>query len=264
MNSKKQKQRVTLGLALGGGSARGLAHIGVLQVLEENNISIDFLAGTSMGSLIGAFYANGISIKMIERLAKRLDKKLWVDLTVPRMGILAGDRILKIISFLLRERNFSDLKIPFAVSATDLYTGESITLNKGSVGEAVRASISIPGIFAPVVWKDHLLVDGGVLNRVPVNIVGEMGADVVVAVDTGIYLGMKKANNIIDVITQSIDIMAHEIQKHTITNADILIKPDLREIGASQFHRVEEAVAIGAETTCRVIPAIKNLLEGNN
>lgn len=263
MNSKKQK-RVTLGLALGGGSARGLAHIGVLRVLEENNIPVDFLAGTSMGSLIGAFYANGISIKMIERLAKRLDKRLWLDLTVPRMGLLAGDKVLKIISFLLRERNFSDLKIPFAVSATDLYSGESITLDEGRVGEAVRASISIPGIFAPVEWQERLLVDGGVLNRVPVNIVREMGADIVVAVDTGIYLGMKKANNIIDVITQSIDIMAHEIQKHTIIDADVLIRLYLREIGASQFHRVEEAAAIGAEATRRVIPAIKNLLERNN
>ncbi len=261
MVEKNNKSRdVTLGLALGGGAARGLAHIGVLKVFEKNNITIDYIAGTSMGGLIGAFYANGMSTKMMERLAKRMDKRIWMDLTFPKMGIIAGEKIQEILCFLTRNRDFNDLKIPFAVSATDLYSGESITINEGKVGDAVRATISIPGIFTPVKWKEHLLVDGGVLNRVPVNIVREMGADIVIAVDVGIYVGTKRTNNIIDVISQSIDIMAREIQRHKIIDANVIIRPYLGEISPSHFDRVDEAVTSGEEATCNALSKINNLL----
>jgi len=253
---KVKKERPTLGLALGGGSARGLAHIGVLKVFEAEGIPVDYLAGTSMGGLIGAFYASGMSLKMMHRLAKKIEKRLWFDLTIPKKGIIAGEKITQILRFLTRSCDFADLKIPFAVSATDLYSGENITIGEGNLADAVRATISIPGIFPPVEWRNCLLVDGGVLNRVPVGIVKEMGAALIVAVDVGIYIGKRKVGNVFDVINQTFDIMAREIQKHTISAADIVIRPDLRDIGPAQYHKVDEAVARGEKAAREALSEI--------
>ncbi len=261
MEGEVKKERPSLGLALGGGSARGLAHIGVLQVFEAEGIPVDYLAGTSMGGLIGAFYASGMNLKMMQRLAKKIEKRLWFDLTIPKMGIIAGEKITQILHFLTRNCNFQDLKIPFAVSATDLYSGENITISEGNLADAVRATISIPGIFPPVEWQNYLLVDGGVLNRVPVGIVKEMGADLIVAVDVGVYIGKRKTGNIFDVINQTFDIMSREIQKHTMSPADIIICPDLTNVGSAQYHKVDEAVAQGEKAAREALPEIKKKLE---
>lgn len=264
MKRQAKKTRPTLGLALSGGSARGLAHIGVLKVFEEKGVPVDFLAGTSMGALVGAFYANGMNVKMMERFAARMERRLWMDLTLPRMGIIAGEKITELLCFLTRNRTFDQLLIPFAVTATDLYSGTSITIKEGRVADAVRASISIPGVFNPVPWKDCLLVDGGVLNRVPVDVVREMGPDIVVAVDVGVYSGRARVSNFIDVITQSIDIMSRrlerEMEKEKIHKADVLIRPCVEDITPSQFHRVPEAVAAGAAAALAVMPDLEKLL----
>ncbi len=265
MKGPKEKTRPTLGLALSGGSARGLAHIGVLKVFKDHGIPVDFLAGTSMGSMIGAFYANGMNVKMMERLAARLERRLWMDLTLPRMGIIAGEKITEILCFLTRNRTFAQLQIPFATCATDLYSGQNITLKEGRVADAVRASISIPGVFPPVARGDYLLVDGGVLNRVPVDVAREMGPDIVVAVDVGIHVGEARINNFLDVITQSIDIMSRELEKEKEKDhqnqADVLICPHMEDISPSQFHKVPQAVAAGTAAALEALPVIKNLLQ---
>lgn len=214
-----------------------------------------------MGSLVGAFYANGMNVKMMERLAKKMERRIWMDFTFPRMGIIAGEKITNILCFLTRNRTFADLEIPFAVCATDLYSGKSITLREGRVADAVRASISIPGVFPPVPLQGYLLVDGGVLNRVPVDVVQEMGPDIVVAVDVGMDVGPVKINNFFDVITQSIDIMSRELHKDKTLAADVLICPHMEGITSSQFHKVTEAVAIGEEAARKAIPAILRLLK---
>jgi NTE family protein len=261
MKKAAQKRRPTLGLALSGGSARGLAHIGVLKVFEEHGIPVDYLAGTSMGSLVGAFYACGMSLKMMERLAARMERRLWMDLTVPRMGIIAGEKITEILCFLTRNRTFADLNLPFAACATDLYSGRNITIREGRVADAVRASISIPGVFPPVCRQDYLLVDGGVLNRVPVDTVREMGAEVVVAVDVAHHVGEPRISNFLDVISQSIEIMSRELEREKISQADLLIYPHMEEVSPSQFHKVAEAVAAGAAAASQALPDLQRLLK---
>ena len=175
-----------VGLALGSGAARGLAHIGVLKVLEENKIPIDFIAGTSMGALIGATYAAGLDIEQIEEIACNTDWKLTARLflpTLPRSGFVEGKRIKDFLKALMGDSNIDTLKVPFAVVATDLLTGEEIVIHKGSLVEAVRASISIPVIFTPVRHQNRFLVDGGLVNPVPTSVAAKMGVDVIIAVN---------------------------------------------------------------------------------
>ncbi|MCK4427933.1 MAG: patatin-like phospholipase family protein, partial [candidate division Zixibacteria bacterium] len=175
-----------VGLALGSGAARGLAHIGVLKVLEENKIPIDFIAGTSMGALIGATYAAGLDVEQIEEIACNTDWKLTARLflpTLPRSGFVEGKRIKDFLKALMGDPNIDTLKVPFAVVATDLLTGEEIVIHKGSLVEAVRASISIPVIFTPVRHQNRFLVDGGLVNPVPTSVAAKMGVDVIIAVN---------------------------------------------------------------------------------
>lgn len=160
-----------VGLALGGGSARGLAHIGVLKVLEKGKIPIDMIAGTSAGALIGALYARGSSAGEIKKMVtgmSLIDRARMIDLALPKTGLITGERIKKILKELIGEADFSDLKIPFACVATDIVTGEEVVMNHGSVVEAVRASISIPAVFTLVKREGKFLVDGGLVNPVPV------------------------------------------------------------------------------------------------
>lgn len=180
----KRKQKI--GLALGAGSARGLAHIGVLKVLEENKIPVDYLAGTSMGALIGAFYATGRGVEMMEEIATGVDLKLMARLFAPTFstsGLIEGKRIKEFLSPFLKGFNFQTLKIPFAALATDLRTGREVVLKEGDLVEAVRASISIPIIFTPVRYRGRYLIDGGTVNPVPVNVARKLGADLVIAVN---------------------------------------------------------------------------------
>ena len=183
---KRKFKRPQIGLALGAGGPRGLAHIGVLKVLEENGISIDCLAGSSMGSLIGALYAAGVEIARLEEIALNVDLKqtaVMLTPTIPRSGLVEGKRMKEFIKSFVGDANIEDLEIPFAAVATDIKTGEEIVIDNGSVAEAVRASISIPGIFTPARFGDRFLVDGGLSNPVPVSEVRQMGADVIIAVN---------------------------------------------------------------------------------
>jgi len=180
------KEKKKIGLALGSGSARGLAHIGVLKVLESNSVPIDYIVGSSMGAFIGALYAGGLSVKQLEDIACNVDWKLTTKMfapTLPWNGLVAGNQIREFIKTLVGDININNLKIPFAAVATDVMNGEKIVIEQGSLVEAIRASISIPGIFIPVQYENRFLVDGGVANPVPVDVVKTMGADIVIAVN---------------------------------------------------------------------------------
>ena len=175
-----------IGYALGGGAARGLSHIGVLKVLEEHSIFPDVITGTSIGALIGALYAGGIKIGDIEQFALRLDFKrlvLLADMTLPLSGLIGGKRVISLLKSILGDLTFSQLKYDFACVATDIETGEQIVIHDGSLIEAIRASISLPGIFTPVCIKGRYLVDGGLVNEVPVSVCREMGAEYVIGVN---------------------------------------------------------------------------------
>ena len=175
-----------IGYALGGGAARGLSHIGVLKVLHEHGISPDIIAGTSIGAIIGALYAGGLEPDDIEKLVLGLDWKRLVylfDMTLPISGLLQGKRVVSLLKSILGDTTFSQLRCDFACVATDIISGEQVVLRDGSLIEAVRASISIPGIFTPVAINGRYLVDGGLINTVPVSVCRDMGAKYVIGVN---------------------------------------------------------------------------------
>ncbi|MHC2993972.1 MAG: patatin-like phospholipase family protein [Candidatus Atribacteria bacterium] len=184
--AKCKEKGLKFGLALGSGSARGMAHIGVIQVLEAYHIPIDMIAGTSIGSVVGSVYATGASVEQMREAALSMKRGKTISLmdpTLPRSGLLSGNRVEEILNEIaLKDKNFDDLKIPFATVAIDVKTGAKVILNQGSVIKAVRASISIPGIFTPAKYQDYFLVDGGVVDPVPVDLVQKMGADIIIAV----------------------------------------------------------------------------------
>ncbi len=179
----KQKKRVTLGLALGSGGARGLIHIGVLKVLEENGIRPDYIAGTSMGAAIGAAYSVGYDAREISYITKTTNWKKIVDFTIPKSGIIKGELIENKIRKLLKDRDFKELHTKLAVVAYNLTKRKKVVFTKGNVAKAVRASISIPGIFSPTTINGDRYIDGVVSDPTPFDVVREMGADVVIAVD---------------------------------------------------------------------------------
>ncbi len=253
--------RPKIGLALGSGGARGLAHIGVVKVLKEHNIPIDFIAGSSMGSLIGALIANNNDMNMVEKLAIQLKRKHWLDLTVPKLGFVAGDKVKELVKILTHGKNIEDLSIPLAVVATDIEMGERVVFTQGPVADAVRASISIPGIFVPVKVNGRLLVDGGVMERVPIQAVQEIGADIVIAVDVGLYDAKLKVNSILDVMSQAIDIMEREIYHRQILSADYVIRPNVGHINSISFTNVEEIINEGYNKAQESIGEMKDMLK---
>ncbi len=179
---KKKK----VGLVLGSGGAKGLSHIGVIKFLEEMDVKIDFITGSSIGSLIGGAYASGLSINEIEDIALKTDLTSTAKLFSPgfgKSGLVTGTKVQEFLTSTLGNKNIEDLQIPFTAVATDIITGEEIHFNKGDLVEAIRASISIPIVFQPVIWNDIVLVDGGLVNPVPINVAREMGADYIIAVN---------------------------------------------------------------------------------
>jgi len=180
------KQGLKIGLALGSGSARGMAHIGVIQVLKQYQIPIHFIAGTSIGAVIGSIYATGVSVDEMEGIIcsmKNTNFFSFLNPTIPSSGFISGSRGVDFLERIaLRDKKFNDLEIPFAAIATDIKTGTKVILNQGSVIKAVRASFAIPGIFTPVRYQKYFLVDGGLVDPVPVDVARNMGADLVIAV----------------------------------------------------------------------------------
>lgn len=253
-----------IGLALSSGAARGFAHVGVLKVLEKENISIDYIAGSSMGALVGALYSAGIPLKIMEGLIVSLDRRHWLDWHLSKLGVISGKKIEEIIKLLTRDQKLEDLEIPLAVVATDLQTGELVVFDRGDLTPAVRASISVPGIFPPVNYEGKILVDGGVLCRVPVEEVRNLGADIVIAVDVGLYIEETAINNIFDVVTQCIDIMGRELMKFKVTEADVLIRPDLSSVNLTDFQKAERCILEGEKAARDVISNIKSLLKGRS
>jgi NTE family protein len=255
-----------IGLALGGGIARGLAHIGVLKVFDEHGIKADVVAGTSMGAVIGAAYALGKSGREIERIALNLTwgrrAILW-DVTVPRTGLIRGPRIKQFLIEHLSNVRFDQLKIPFVCVATDLMTGQEVLIEDGSVVEAVRASISIPAIFTPVERDGKVLVDGGLSSSVPVSAAQRLGAEFVIAVNVvptpqqiaAAHAARSKqhALTIFDVLMHMNYVMSNYRIAGDLQHADVVIEPQLADVGAGDFGRVRECVARGEEATHRAL-----------
>ncbi|HPT70025.1 MAG TPA: patatin-like phospholipase family protein, partial [Syntrophomonas sp.] len=221
-----EKRKPVVGLVLGAGSARGLAHIGVLQVLKEEEIGYDFIVGSSMGAMVGAIYASGADLYMLEKMLDSMNTNMMLDVQVPRFGFVAGKRVDSFLALLTKNKNFDQLDLPVIAVATDLISGQRVILDQGPVTEAVRASISIPGVFTPVLKDDMVLVDGAVIDRLPVEVARDRGADIIIAVD--VTFGPDKKviiKNTIDVIMTSLDIMQKLHFNLCESQADILIQP---------------------------------------
>ncbi|MGD6856171.1 patatin-like phospholipase family protein [Bacillus infantis] len=250
-----------IGLALGSGGARGFAHLGVIKVLKEEGINVDVIAGSSMGALVGCFYGAGLDIDRLYKLAGAFKRKYYLDFTVPKMGFLAGKKVKELIRLFTHGKNLEDLDIPVRVVATDLKAGEKVVFCKGPIADAVRASISIPGIFTPEKLEDRLLVDGGVIDRVPVSVVEEMGADLIIAVDVSRVKTSSDITSIFDVIMQSLDIMQMELVSNREIASDIMIRPHVEMYSSRAFTNIEDIIRIGEEEARKQVPRIKEAIQ---
>ncbi len=268
--------RRKIGLALGGGAAHGLAHIGVLEVLEKEGIPIDMIAGTSAGALIGALYAQGKDVSEIKELAVDMSWKKWVplvDLALPKSGFIGGRKVKELVRSIIGDIKFEDLRIPLSCVATDIMTGEEVVINRGSVVEGIRASISIPVLFTVAKLQGRYLVDGGLVNQVPVSVLKQMGADFTIAVNVipdvrerVQWAGKKgeegfKEPNIFNVIIQSIHIASYSWGKTCLEAADIVIEPRGAYIGHGDFNRAEELFLQGELAARGSMPEIRRQVE---
>ncbi len=235
-----------LGIALGGGVVRGLAHIGVLEVLEELGVKIGFIAGTSSGAVIGGLYAAGVPVQEMMQIALRSSWRDLAEVSIRRDGLIGTRRLAAHLDSVIGNKTFDDLRIPFTAVATDIQSGEEVLLRSGRVSEAIRASCSIPGIFVPVKIGDRILVDGGLCNNVPASVVRSMGAEFVAAVDLNSRsIGGPPPRNVFQIILQAHDIIQRSNAENEVQLADLVIQPDLSGLSLIDFHAAEEFIASG-------------------
>lgn len=259
---KKSKQP-KIGLALGSGAARGLAHIGVIKVLEKNNISIDYIAGSSIGAMVGGMYASGLSIGKIEKIALTMTNRDMFSLIDPTVGkgFIKGEKINSFIGDNLVAKDFKDCRTAFSATATDIKTGEIIVLNSGNIADAIRASISIPMVFQPVERDGRTLVDGGVAAPVPVEIARKMGADIVIAVNLDKhYVNDDWQSGLLDIANDSMNIMRHYLSFYQSKEADIVINLDLGSNKWYDFVNGQNKILAGEEMMEKEIPYLKELI----
>jgi NTE family protein len=274
MNKKK------IGIALGGGAARGFAHIGVLEILDKENIPVDMMAGTSAGAVVGALYAQGISAAQIKKMVLEMDgfkRFQLVDISLPKTGFLAGKKITELLKSFIGDVEFSDLDIPFACTATDIMTGEEIIINNGPVLDAVRASISVPIIFAAVKYKERFLVDGGLMDQVPVDVIKDMGPDITIGVNVTprisntrkrLYIDdvtpykqqIEKEPNMYTIMMNYMSIVNTKAAEASLKRADIIIEPRLSGISFTDFRKAEQCILEGEFAGIDALLDIKKLL----
>lgn len=249
-----------VGLALGGGSARGFANIGVLKVFEREKIPIHSIVGSSMGALVAGVYCLGKPVEELQAEAEKFSWRELVDMTFPRIAITKGEKIGKIINRLTEGKGFSDCKIPIGITATDIRNGQELLFTKGDYQKIIQASCSWPGFFPPVAIDSHLLSDGGLRHSVPTKWVKDMGANFIIAVKLGFEPLDIDPKNIFQLMMQSIQIMGEELDKFQSMQADVIIEPNLKNINQLDFPKAKEIIARGEEAAEKVVPQIKRLL----
>jgi len=235
----------TLGLALSGGAVLGCAHIGVLQALDEAGVRVTHLAGTSMGALVAVLYAFGLSGKEIEDIAGVLR---WPDLTRPspsRLGLLSQKKLLSTLRSHLGDAPMEAAEIPLAVVATDISTGEKMVITEGDAALAATASACFPGIFIPVEWDGRLLVDGGLVENLPLSPLRDWGVDRIVAVDAFLGMTFQTPGSLLDLIKNAVDIVLVQASRKQVEEVDLLIAPDLQEFSSTELRDVPGLVKAG-------------------
>ena len=250
-----------LGLALGGGFARGLAHIGVLKVLEENQVRIHHLAGTSVGSLIAGAYASGVPLTEIAAVAGRVEWKDFGQWTLSRMGLATNQRLEAFVRRTFRALRFEDLKIPLAIVATDLLNGRAVVFTSGPLGLAIRASCAYPGLFLPVAYEGGGLVDGGLVSEVPTCVARDLGAEVVLGVALQNLQPGLPPKSVADVLGRSFSIAQQAAEPVWRECADLVVEPEVGEFRWDDFSRCDELVAAGEAAMRARLPRLLELLQ---
>lgn len=253
-------QPAKVAVVLGAGAARGFAHVGVLKILESRKIPIHMVVGTSVGSLVGCLYAYGHDGYQLQALALAMERDDLVDLTLPDNGFIKGEKLENYINRMVRDTPIEAFRIPFHAVAADIQTGEETVFGTGNAGMAVRASCSVPGVFQPARISGKTYVDGGIVSPVAVDVARRYGADVVIAVDVSARRNMTVPQGTIDTILQSVDIMHTKISQLQLPGADVVIKPDVGHIGASDFTKRHDAILAGEKAAAAAIPAIEAVL----
>ncbi|MCB5195129.1 patatin-like phospholipase family protein [Deefgea salmonis] len=253
--------KVKIGLALGGGAAKGFAHIGVIKMLEANGIQAEIVAGTSAGSVVGALYASGMDAFTLQERAFSLDESQIRDVNLLGGGLIKGQKLQDYVNQLVGNKAINQFPKPFAAVATELDTGKKIAFSRGNAGQAVRASSSIPGIFMPVSIANKKYVDGGVVSPVPVDAARDLGANFVIAVDISSKAsGQAASTSTLGVMNQAIVIMGQKLGEQELARADIVIRPKVGKIGASDFDMKNVAILEGEKAALAMLPLIKQKL----
>ena len=252
-----------LGLALGGGAARGFAHIGVLQVLEEAGIKPDVVVGTSAGSFVAALYASGKTPAQLRRMADTMDEAVFTDWTVPLLGrgMMRGDALARYVNSHVSTRLIEDFKLPLGIVATDLQTGAGALFQRGDVGTAVRASSAVPSVFEPVRISGREYVDGGLVSPVPVRYARQMGADVVLAIDISSAPEYGKTNDMFQILMQTFTIMGKSINHFELREADLVVRPALGQVGSADFSARRRSIEAGREAMLAALPKLKAAIQ---
>lgn len=250
-----------IGLALGGGFARGIAHIGVLKVLEENQIRPDCLAGTSAGSIIAGAYATGVPVDEMAAVARKVRWQDFGRWTFSRMGLASNHRLEGFVGRVFRSRCFEDLEIPLAVVATDLMAGRGVVFTSGELALALRASCAYPGLFLPVAYNGTWLADGGLVAMVPTEAARKLGADVVVAVSLENMQAGLEPKSVMDVLGRAFSIAQHAAECVWRERADIVVEPGVSEFRWDDFERADELIAAGEQAMREALPGLRRLVQ---
>ncbi len=251
---------VKIGLALGGGAARGFAHIGVIKVLEAQGIATDIVVGCSAGAVVGALYASGNNGFDLQKLAIKLDESRLSDWSVPDRGVLKGEGLQKFVNDAVANRPIEGLRKPFAAVATDLNSGESILFRTGNTGMAVRASATVPGVFRPVSINGKEYVDGGLSSLIPVHSARQMGADVVIAVDISARPGNQPVRGTLDILMQTFTIMGQNLARYELKEADVVIRPQVGSVGSTDFVARHDSILEGEKAAQAALPKIREAI----
>lgn len=252
-----QAPKARIGIALGGGAAKGFAHIGVIKMLEANGFQPEVVSGTSAGSVVGAFYASGMDAFAMQKQAFALDEDSIRDVSLFAGGLVKGQKLQDYVNQVVGGKSIERMRKPFAAVATQLETGERTVFVRGNTGQAVRASSSIPGVFEAVPIGKFHYVDGGVVSPVPVDAARQLGADIVIAVDISSKASGRNPGSMLGNINQSITIMGQKLGTLELARADVVIRPSVNEIGPADFEQRNNAIMEGERAALAAMPQIR-------
>ena len=253
------KRPPKIGLALGGGAARGFAHVGVIQVLEEAGLRPSYVAGTSAGSLVAAIYASGKTGAQLQQVSEAMEEVTLADWTLPlfNRGMLRGEALARYVNKQVDGRLIEALPLPLGIVATDLNSGQSVLFQRGDTGTAVRASSAVPAVFQPVKIAGREYVDGGLVSPVPVRYARQMGAELVIAVDISSAPENNPANDTLQVLLQTFAIMGKSINAFELPSADVVVRPVINGLSSSDFSSRKKSIEAGRQAMLQMLPQLK-------